>query len=78
MKSMRNKMKNIVFETLNKVIQILSITTQYFIVFFLFFTVLLLISFCLLYNVVNKLYKINYKFFKKGEVNVFISNERRS
>ncbi len=73
---MKKLIANILFKIINKVICILSLIFQYLLIFLLFLFFTLVLIFLLGLNLIRKLHVVNYKFFKKENVNVFISNER--
>lgn len=57
-------------------LDVLSLITQYLLIGLLCLLVLLLIATLLSVKTIEKLYKTNYKIFKKGKINVSISSKR--
>ena len=73
---MKKKINNILFYFINKILQILSTTVQYFLFLVIVLLIFSFIVLLLTIKILEKLYKANYKFFNKGSINVSITNER--
>lgn len=73
---MKKLLMNLLFKIINKVIYFISLVFQYILIFLLFVFFALVLIFLLGLNIIRKLHVANYKYFKKEDINVFISNER--
>ena len=72
--NLKRKVNNILFFTTNKMLDVLSLLTQYILLIIVLLLFLSLIATLFLVKIIENLYKINYKIFRKGKVNVSISS----
>ena len=67
---------NLLFNLFDKAIYVLSIGFQFTLIFLLFFLIISSVFFLLGLNILRKLHITNYKYFKKEDIDVSISNQR--